>query len=312
MAASPVNLTANDLTTAESIDIVVGLEDAQRNSIDALQSLPVRTPQQGMISLGAVARIEEGMGPNLINREQIARRIVVSANVADRDLGSVVNAIQSRIQSDVDLPTGYRIEYGGQFESEQRATRNLVGFSAIAILIIALVMYAAVQSIPATLAILLNLPLALTGGIAAVLLSGGVLSVASLVGFITLFGVAVRNGLLLVETYNAKVLSLNSLRDASKPDRFSHFSKKDIRTLVTTGSLERMNAILMTALTSALGMVPLAIASGAGNEILQPLAIVVLGGLITSTLLTLLVIPALYTQWGHHLLSLPKRQQETS
>ena len=302
VASSPVNLTANDSST-EALDIVVGLEDTQQNSIDALQSLPVRTPQQGMISLGEVARIEEGMGPNLINRENVARRIVVSANVADRDLGSVVNAIQSRIQSDVDLPTGYRIEYGGQFESEQRATRNLVGFSAIAILIIALVMYAAVQSIPATLAILLNLPLALAGGIAAVLLSGGVLSVASLVGFITLFGVAVRNGLLLVETYNAKAPSLKPFRDSRKPDHFSHVSKKEIRTLVTTGSLERMNAILMTALTSALGMVPLAIASGAGNEILQPLAIVVLGGLITSTLLTLLVIPALYTQWGHHLLS---------
>ena len=283
-----------------TIDIVVGLDESERDSLEALQALPIRTPQQGVITLGAVARIEEAMGPNLINRENVARRIVVSANVAEQDLGSVVSGIQSRIQSEVDLPTGYRIEYGGQFESEQRATRNLVGFSAIAILIIAVVMYAAVKSLPATLAILINLPLALAGGIAAVLLSGGVLSVASLVGFITLFGVAVRNGLLLVETYNAKRFAL---KDSHPTNQTNALSKKNIRVLVTTGSLERMNAILMTALTSALGMLPLAIASGAGNEILQPLATVVLGGLMTSTLLTLLVIPALYAKWGNYFLA---------
>jgi nickel/cobalt tolerance cation efflux system protein len=206
---------------------------------------------------------------------------VVSANVAERDLGSVVGDIQAQIRQNVQLPSGYFIQYGGQFESEQRATNSLLGYSLLAAIAIAILMFFSVKSLPATVAIMLNLPLALVGGILSILLTGGVLSVASLIGFITLFGVAVRNGLLLVDNYNRK------FAEGMHP-----------KEVIAKGSLERVNAILMTALTSALGMLPLAIASGAGNEILQPLAIVVLGGLFTSTALTLLVIPALYAKFG--------------
>jgi nickel/cobalt tolerance cation efflux system protein len=196
-----------------------------------------------------------------------------------------VNNIRSLVDKSVTLPAGYTIRYGGQFESEQRATRALLIYSVLAAVVIAFLMVIAVRSWPATAAILVNLPLALVGGLVAVLLSGGVLSVASLIGFITLFGVAVRNGLLLVDNFNRR-----------------HQSGEPLMELIRNGSLERLNAILMTALTSSLGMLPLALAFGAGNEILQPLAIVVLGGLITSTLLTLVVIPALYARYGRWLL----------
>jgi nickel/cobalt tolerance cation efflux system protein len=220
-----------------------------------------------------------------VNREDVSRLIVVSANVSGRDLGGVVGDIKRTVERSIKLPTGYSIRYGGQFESEERATASLVIYSVIAAVVIGLLMWVAVKSWPATVAILINLPLALVGGLAAVLLSGGVLSVASLIGFITLFGVAVRNGLLLVDNYNRR-----------------HAAGQALEEVIRSGSLERLNAILMTALTSALGMMPLALAFGAGNEILQPLAIVVLGGLITSTLLTLLVLPALYARFGRWLL----------
>jgi nickel/cobalt tolerance cation efflux system protein len=221
------------------------------------------------------------MGANVVNREDVSRLIVVSANVAERDLGSVVGDIQAQIRQNVPLPNGYFIQYGGQFESEQRATTNLLIYSLLAAIVIAVLMFFSVKSLPATIAIMINLPLALVGGIASIVLTGGVISIASLVGFITLFGVATRNGLLLVDNYNNKFAQGLPLKE-----------------VIVSGSLDRVNAILMTALTSALGMLPLAIASGAGNEILQPLAIVVLGGLFTSTALTLLVIPAIYAKFG--------------
>ncbi|BAZ39647.1 cation efflux system protein [Calothrix sp. NIES-4101] len=186
----------------------------------------------------------------------------------------------------VQLPTGYFIQYGGQFESEQRATQNLLIFSAISIIIIAVLMYFAVKSIAAMLMIMINLPLAVVGGVFSIAISGGIVSVASLVGFITLFGVATRNGLLLVDNYNSKIAQGMPLKE-----------------VIFAGSMERLAAILMTAFTSALGMVPLVIGSGAGKEILQPLAIVVLGGLFTSTALTLLVLPALYAKFGKFLIT---------
>jgi nickel/cobalt tolerance cation efflux system protein len=233
--------------------------------------------------------VEEGLGSNVVNREDVSRLIVVSANVSGRALGSVVGDIQRAVARDVRLPQGYTIRYGGQFESEQRATSSLVLYSLVAAVLITLLMVAAVKSLPATAAIMLNLPLALVGGVIAVLLTGGVLSIASLIGFITLFGVAVRNGLLLVDNYNRR-----------------HAEGQPLQAVIREGSLERLNAILMTALSSALGTLPLALAFGAGNEILQPLAIVVLGGLITSTALTLLVIPALYARFGSWLLPAPR------
>jgi nickel/cobalt tolerance cation efflux system protein len=263
------------------IDIVVALPESARNSFDAIAAIPITTPTGTIISLGDVAEVGYGMGANVVNREDVSRLIVVSANVSDRDLGSVVDDIQTTLRDQVALPSGYFIQYGGQFEAEQSATNHLVVYSILAAIAIAVLMVFSVRSIPATVAIMINLPLALVGGIVAILLTGGVLSIASLIGFITLFGVAVRNGLLLVDNYNQKFAQGLPLKQA-----------------VHQGSQERVTAILMTALTSALGMLPLAIAQGAGNEILQPLAQVVLGGLLTSTALTLLVIPALYAQFG--------------
>lgn len=275
------------------IDISVSLTEKARNSLDAIRAIPIMAPTGQTISLGTVAKVDYGMGANVVNREDVSRLIVVSANVADRDLGSVVGDIQSQIKQKVQLPNGYFIQYGGQFESEQRATNNLLVFSILAAIAIAILMFFSVKSLPATIAIMINLPLALVGGIVSIALTGGVISIASLIGFITLFGVAVRNGLLLVDNYNNKFAQGMPLKD-----------------VIVKGSLERVNAILMTALTSALGMLPLAIASGAGNEILQPLAIVVLGGLVTSTALTLLVIPALYAKFGKWLMPKPKRRAQ--
>ena len=271
------------------IDIVVMLPESARSSLDSIRAIPILTPTGEKISLSTVAKVDYGMGANVVNREDVSRLIVVSTNVAERDLGSVVGDIQAQIKQNVQLPSGYFIQYGGQFESEQRATNSLLVYSLLAAVVISVLMFFSVKSFPATVAIMINLPLALVGGIISIMLTGGVLSVASLIGFITLFGIAVRNGLLLVDNYNSKFAQGMPLKD-----------------VIVNGSLDRVNAILMTALTSALGMLPLAIASGAGNEILQPLAIVVLGGLFTSTALTLLVIPAIYAKFGKYLI--PKQK----
>ena len=268
------------LQEQQLFDLLVWFQPSARNNLETISNLLIDTPAGQKIPLAQVAKIGNGTGPNTINRENVSRLIVVSANVAGRDLGSVVNDIQAKVQQ-VPLPAGYFIQYGGQFESEQQATQNLLVFGALALVVIAVLMYFAVKSIPAMLMIMVNLPLAIVGGIFSVALGGGILSVASLVGFITLFGVATRNGLLLVENYNGKFATGMPLPQ-----------------VLFQGSMERLVAILMTALTSALGMVPLVIGSGAGKEILQPLAVVVLGGLFTSTALTLLVLPALYAQFG--------------
>ncbi|MDB9373215.1 efflux RND transporter permease subunit [Nodularia sphaerocarpa] len=271
-------------------DLVVWLQPESRNNLDVIRNLLVDTPTGQKIPLAQVASIEYGTGPNTINRENVSRLIVISANVSGRDLGSAVDEIQTKISQSIQLPTGYFIQYGGQFESEQRATANLLLFGGIAFVAIAILMYFAVKSVAAMLMIMVNLPLALVGGIFSIALGGGIISVASLVGFITLFGVATRNGLLLVDNYNNKLAQGMPLKE-----------------VIFQGSMERLVAILMTALTSALGMVPLVIGTGAGKEILQPLAVVVLGGLFTSTALTLLVLPALYAQFGKFLM--PKEIQ---
>ena len=273
------------------IDISVSIADQSKSSLDAMRSIPISTATGQTIPLGTVAKIDYGMGANVVNRENVSRFIVVSTNVAERDLGSVVGDIQSQIRQKVQLPKGYFIQYGGQFESEQTATNNLLVYSVLAAVIISVLMFFSVNSLPATIAIMINLPLALVGGIISILMTGGVMSVASLVGFITLFGVAVRNGLLLVDNYNSKFAQGMPLKD-----------------VIQKGSLERIDAILMTALTSALGTLPLVLSGGAGNEILQPLAIVVLGGLFTSTALTLLVIPAIYAKFGKWLVPTSKAE----
>ncbi|BAZ67466.1 cation efflux system protein [Fischerella sp. NIES-4106] len=276
------------LKDQQLFDLVVWLKEDARNNLDIIRNLLVDTPTGQKIPLAQVASIDYGTGPNTINRENVSRLIVVSANVSGRDLGSVVDEIQAQVKNSVQLPTGYFIQYGGQFESEQRATQNLLVFGGLAIVVISILMYFAVKSVAAMLMIMINLPLAVVGGIFSIALGGGIISVASLVGFITLFGVATRNGLLLVDNYNNKLAEGMTLRE-----------------VIFEGSMERLVAILMTALTSALGMVPLVIGTGAGKEILQPLAVVVLGGLFTSTALTLLVLPALYAKFGK--LLMPKQ-----
>ncbi len=272
------------LEEQQLFDLVVWLQAESRNNLDTIRNLLVDTPTGTKIPLAQVATIDYGTGPNTINRENVSRLIIVSANVAGRDLGSVVKDVQAAVTEQVQVTSGYFIQYGGQFVSEQRASQNLLIFGTLALIVIAVLMYFAVKSISATMMIMLNLPLALTGGIFSVALGGGILSVASMVGFITLFGVATRNGLLLVDNYNHKLAQGMPLKQ-----------------VIFEGSMERLVAILMTALTSALGMVPLVIGTGAGKEILQPLAVVVLGGLFTSTALTLLVLPALYAQFGRFL-----------
>jgi cation efflux system protein involved in nickel and cobalt tolerance len=278
------------LENQQTFDLLVWLKPEARNSLETIENLLVDQPNGDTIPLAQVAQIFSGTGPNTINRENVSRLIVVAANVKGRDLRSIITEMQAKIKQNVPLPPGYYIQYSGQFEAEERATQNILAFSAIAFMAITILMYLLVKSIPSTIAIMINLPIGLVGGLMAVALTGGVLSVASLVGFVTLFGVATRNGLLLVDNYNTKFANGMPLNE-----------------LLVKGSMERLNAILMTAFTSALGLAPLAFLGGSGKEILQPLAIVVLGGLFTSTALTLIVLPALYAKFGKFLFPQVKR-----
>lgn len=272
------------LEQQQVFDLVVWLDESNRNNLEIIRNLLIDTPDGQKIPLAQVAQVNYGTGPNTINRENVSRLIVVSANVNGRDLGSVITDIRNQVKEKVQLPSGYYIQYGGQFQAQEQATQTLLISGLLAFVAITVLIYFAVKTIPATIMIMINLPLALVGGIFSVAIGGGIISVASMVGFITLFGVATRNGLLLVDNYNHKLADGLPLKD-----------------VLVEGSMERLVAILMTALTSALGMVPLVIGSGAGKEILQPLAVVVLGGLFTSTALTLLVLPALYSQFGRFL-----------
>jgi CzcA family heavy metal efflux pump len=273
------------LEKQQNFNLVVWLQERYRNNLDLIGNLLIDTPNGQKIPLSQVAEVEYGSGSSTINRENVSRLIVVSANVSGRDLGSVIQDVRSRVKQ-VQLPGGYYIQYGGQFQAQEQATQTLLVSGVVAFFAIAILIYFAVHSIPATVMIMVNLPLALIGGVISVALSGGIISVASMVGFITLFGVATRNGLLLVDNYNNRLAEGIPLKE-----------------VIVEGSMERLVAILLTALASALGMVPLVIGSGAGKEILQPLAVVVLGGLVTSTALTLLVLPALYSQFGRFLVS---------
>ncbi|MEO6863697.1 MAG: efflux RND transporter permease subunit, partial [Microcoleus sp.] len=268
------------LEQQQVFDLVVWMPESDRHNLDIIRNLLVDTPTGAKIPLAQVAKVDYGTGPNTINRENVSRLIVISANVKGRDLGSVITDIRKQVKQQVQLPAGYYIQYGGQFQAQEKATQTLLLSGILAFVAITVLIYFAVKSIAATAMIMINLPLALVGGVISVALSGGIISVASMVGFITLFGVATRNGLLLVDNYNNKLAAGMSLEK-----------------VLVEGSMERLVAILMTALSSALGMVPLVVGSGAGKEILQPLAVVVLGGLFTSTALTLLVLPALYSQF---------------
>ena len=221
-------------------------------------------------------------GPNTINRENVQRRIIIQSNVAGRDLGSVIDEIRSKIARDVALPEGYFVQYGGQFEAQEEAARKITMMSLVAIAGIFLLLYLALRSTRLALLVMANLPLALIGGVIMVFVSGGTLSVASLVGFITLFGIATRNGIMLVTHYQ-------HLTHEGLPFRES----------IIQGSLERLSPILMTALVTGVGLIPLALGAGQpGKEIQQPMAVVILGGIVTSTFLNMIVIPPLYMRYG--------------
>jgi len=253
-----------------AFNLTVKVDSEERDCMEMIRTLMIDANGR-KIPLEYIANVESTSGPNTINRENVQRRIVVSANVAGRDIRSTVNDIQARISEDIQLPEGYHIEYGGQFESEASASRTLMIISCISILLIFLLLYNQFQSMHQATVVLLNLPLALIGGVFAIALTGGVVSIPAIIGFISLFGIATRNGILLIDKYN--------LGDSS----------------IIEASLDRLTPILMTALTSALALVPLALGGDLpGNEIQSPMAKVMLGGLISSTLLNMFITPIMY------------------
>lgn len=260
-----------------SFDLTVKVNDDQRTSIEDISHLMIDAGGT-KVPLSQVAEIRSVTGPNTINRENVQRNIVVGANVAGRDLRSVVEDIQKRVAQQVELPEGYYIQYGGQFESEAKASSTLMTVSLFAILVIFLLIYNQFRDTKQTVAIMLNLPMALIGGVLMIWFSSGVVSIPAIIGFISLFGIATRNGLLLVERYNVLVSEGNTVSEA-----------------VRRGSLDRLNPILMMAISTALALLPLALnADAPGNEIQSPMAQVILGGLVTSTLLNMIVIPIIY------------------
>ncbi len=258
-------------------DLTVKVDDAARETMDAIGELTMDANGR-KVPLHYVADILPLAGPNTINRENVQRKIVVSANVAGRDLKGVVNDIRKRVEEVVVLPEGYHVEYGGQFESEEAASRTLFLTSLISMLLIFLILFHEFRSVPLSGIIMLNLPLAIIGGVICIWLTSGVISIPSIIGFISLFGIATRNGILLVSHYNHLLAQGNGLYES-----------------IVQGSLDRLNPILMTALTSALALIPLALGGDLpGNEIQSPMAQVILGGLLSSTLLNGFVVPIVY------------------
>ncbi len=258
-------------------DLTVKVDDAARETMDAIGELTMDANGR-KVPLHYVADILPLAGPNTINRENVQRKIVVSANVAGRDLKGAVNDIRKRVEEEVVLPEGYHVEYGGQFESEEAASRTLFLTSLISMLLIFLILFHEFRSVPLSGIIMLNLPLAIIGGVICIWLTSGVISIPSIIGFISLFGIATRNGILLVSHYNHLLAQGNGLYES-----------------IVQGSLDRLNPILMTALTSALALIPLALGGDLpGNEIQSPMAQVILGGLLSSTLLNGFVVPIVY------------------
>lgn len=258
-------------------DLTVILNDTQRNSIEKISNLMIDS-NQGKIPLSYVADIVSTTGPNTINRENVSRRLVISANVADRDLRGAVNEIKEHIEKDVQLPENYYIIYGGQFESEAEASRTLALTSIGALLIIFMLLYQEFKNVKQSLIILINMPLAMIGGIFILVFTSGELNIPAIIGFISLLGITTRNGMLLISHYN-------QLKEEGM----------ELTERIIKGSCDRLNPIIMTALTSALALIPIAVSGGEpGNEIQSPLAIVILGGLLSSTILNIFVVPAIY------------------
>jgi CzcA family heavy metal efflux pump len=259
-------------------DLVVRFQKESRNSMEMIQSALINLPNGEKIGLDQLANVVSVSSPNRISREDVSRKIVIAANVQGRDLRGVVNEIKDVVKANIDLPDGYRIEYGGQFESEAKASKLLLITAIGAVLIIFLLLYYEFQDVRLSFIVLINLPLALIGGILIVYFTSGIISIAATIGFISLFGIATRNGILLVSRY-----------EDLKKEGMKGFE------LLKTGALDRLNPILMTAFTTGLALIPLALKGGEpGNEIQSPMAIVILGGLLTATLLNLVVIPCVY------------------
>lgn len=268
----------------KAFNLVVRTAENDRSKADRIRDLLIDDPQGRKVPLSYVADVVSSMGPNTINRENVKRKIVISANTSGRDLRSVVNDIRERVERDIVLPEGYHIEYGGQFESEQAASRTLLLTSLMSIVVIFLLLYMEFRNAAQSGVILLNLPLALIGGILALQFTTGEVSIPAIIGFISLFGIATRNGMLLISHYHL----LHREQGLS------------LRQTIVQGSLDRLNPILMTALSSALALIPLAFRGDLpGNEIQSPMAKVILGGLLTSTFLNAFIVPIVYEFMNH-------------
>lgn len=265
-----------------NFDLVVRFDKNNRGNIEKIQNALFDTPSGAKVPLSDLAEVVNEKGPNRISRENVQRKIVVQANVAGRDLRGVVDEMSERIESNIKFETGYYVEFGGQFESEQEATRIIIMLSLVSFAIIFLILFLQFGNITYASIILINLPLALIGGVWSVFMTDGIISVASLVGFITLFGIATRNGILMLSHYQHLLAE-----------------GKDFKETIIQGSLERLNPILMTALTAGLALIPLVLGGDEpGKEIEAPMAVVILGGLFTSTTLNMVVIPALFYRFG--------------
>lgn len=262
-----------------SFNLTVRSPEDSRDGIDKIKDLLIDAPAGYKVPLSEVAEVVSSMGPNSISRENVGRRIVISANCNTGDVGGVVEKIRRRIESDVKLPEGYHVEYGGQFESQKSAGRVLLLTSLLSIIIIFLLLYMQFKDMRESAVVLLNLPFALIGGVLVLRVTSGLVSIPAIIGFISLFGIATRNGMLLITRYDLLRENMGlSLMES-----------------VIKGSLDRLNPIMMTALTSALALIPLAVRGGLpGNEIQSPMAVVILGGLITSTILNGFIIPIVY------------------
>ena len=261
-----------------SFDLVLRLNKNYTESIEGIKSAMIINGEGAMIPLEEVAEIVSVGGPNSISRENVQRKIVISANTAGRDVVSIVNEIEQRVNEHVNIPENYLVEYGGQFQSAKKASRTLLLMTIIAIFVIFLLLYGEFKDVTLSAITLINLPLALIGGVFAIFISSNTISIPAIIGFITLFGIATRNGILLISRYQYGAAHGVALRQA-----------------IIDGSRDRLNPILMTALTSALALIPMVInGSQSGNEIQSPMAVVVLGGLLTSTLLNVYVIPIVY------------------
>ena len=261
-----------------SFDLTLKVNDDARSSIERISDLTIDTGDGKKVPLSYVADIKSAAGPNTINRENVSRKLVVSCNATGGELAKAVGAIREKIAENIELPEGYHIEYGGQFESEERASKTIALVSIFSIFIIFMLLYGEFKNISQSLVVLLNLPLALIGGVFAIFFTDGILSIPAIIGFISLFGIATRNGMLLIDRYNVLASQGHSREEA-----------------VMIGSLDRLNPILMTAITSALALLPLALGGDLpGNEIQSPMAKVILGGLFSSTLLNGFVVPVIY------------------